>query len=142
MDEVGMPSLYVDIANPRHTCSQCGKKLEVKRWLSDKKDAESNYRFGVITTCEDFQVVRVFNIHQWNTMGSGTYKHVCEVFNIWLDIAKGKEVIVTKPFSRGYNFFRWRIMEPMKIGRHNGGCGGYYIYEDLYDLHGLQVYPR
>lgn len=142
MEEVGMSPLFVSIAEPKYTCPHCGKVLYIKHRSLDRKSADENYPFGIVTTCEDMQVVRVFNIHKGNLMGHKTAEHVSEVFSIWVEPKKGKEVIVTKPFYRSYNCFRWRITEAMKIGRHNGGCGGYYIYEDLYDLKDMPLYPR
>lgn len=142
IEEVGFSPLYVSVSDPKHTCRRCGKRLSVKHWRLDRKDSESNHPFAIVTTCEDMQVVRVFNIHTWNTMGFDTVEHVFEAYSIWIDMKTGKEVIVSRPYTRGWNFFRWRMTEPFKIGRHNGGCGGYYIYEDVYDLYGYDIYPR
>lgn len=142
MEKVGMSSLYVSVANPTHVCASCGKKLEVKNHHSDSKSVERNHLFAVITTCQDMQIARVFNIHKDNYMGHKTVEHVHDAFTIWFDVEKGKEVIVTRPFYRSYNCFRWNIYDPMKIGRHNGGCSGYYVYDDLYDLNNVYTYPR
>lgn len=140
IEEVGMP-LYV-LANPTHVCKNCGKKLSITNYLGSNKCSDKNYQFAVITTCKDMQVVRVFNIHRLNQIGRKTIEHVQEAFSIWFDVNKGKEVIVTRPFYRSYNCFRWNMYDPMKIGRHNGGCSGYYVYDDLYDLQNVDIYPR
>lgn len=142
IEEVGMSPLIVSVANPEHVCSRCGKRLKVKNWNGTNKYAEHNYPFAVITTCEDMQVVRVFNIHRYCSMEWDNAEHICEVFSIWVDMKKGKEVIVSRPYVRFYNHFRWRMYDPVKIGRHNGGGCGCYYYDDLYDLSGYAIYPR
>ena len=141
-EEVGMSPLYVSVTDEKYTCPCCGKHLRIKHFPLDRKDVEYNDPFVVLTTCEDMQVARVFNIHRWNTVGRKPVEHVSEVFSVWFEPNKCKETIVTRPYTRGFNFFRWRMTEPFKIGRHNGSCTGYYQYDDVYDLYGYNIYPR
>lgn len=141
MDRADQSSLSVAVLR-EHTCSRCGKKLDIKPWYSDNKHIETNRQFCTITTCDDMQVVRVFNIHRYNQWGWDTIEHVQEVYTVWFDPKTGKETIVSRPYTRFYNHFRWRTLEPMKIARHNGGCSGQYVYDDLYDLDGQYIYPR
>ena len=142
MEKVGFSALYVSVAKPEYTCEKCGSRLLVKQGSLENKSVGINYPFALITTCKEFQVARVFNLHKWNCMGYDTVEHVREVFSVWVDLNKGKEVIVTRPYYRTYNSFYWRNYGPWKIGRHNGSSAGSYYLDDLYDLRGYDVYPR
>lgn len=144
MDEVGLPPLAVDLKITKHVCSRCGKKLSVQQWVASKnrKEVEHNFQAGIITTCEDMQVVRMFNCYQWNMMGSETTERIDEVFSVWVDVKTGKETIVSKPYTRSFYHFRWKPTGEYKIARHNGGYGGYYVSEDTFDVSGCYFYPR
>lgn len=142
MDVVGMSPLYVSVANPKHVCSHCGRKLDVRNWNSTKKDAQHNFLFGIIARFNDMQVVRVFNIHQDNMMGNPTIETVEEVFDVFFDVRSCKETIISRPYSRNYNYFYWHTHLPMKVASHNGGGGGYYLIYDVYDISKIYIYPH
>ena len=144
MDEVGLPPLAVDLKITKHVCSRCGKKLSVQPWVASKnrKEVEHNFQAGIITTCEDMQVVRMFNCYQWNMMGRETTEHIDEVFSVWVDVKTGKETIVSKPYTRSFYYFRWKPTGEYRIARHNGGCSGYYVSEDTFDVSRCYFYPR
>lgn len=142
MDKADISSLSVAVTDHKHTCSRCGRRLELTVWNGRDKHVEHNFHFVVVTTCDGMQVARVFNIHQYNSMGSDTVEHVREVFSVWIEPKTGKETIVSRPYTRSPYHFRWHTFNPMKIGRHNGGGTGYYYYNDTYDLSGMYVYPH
>ena len=142
MDKAEVSSLVVAVTDHKHVCSRCGRKLTLRALDNREKHVEHNFVFVVVTTCGGMQVARAFNIHQWSCMGSDTVEHVSEVFSVWFDPKTGKETIVSRPYTRSPYHFRWHTMEPMKIGRHNGGGSGYYAYDDTYDLRGLHIYPH
>ena len=143
MDEVGMSPLYVSVEKVKHVCSGCGKTLEVKHFhYKTKTEVEDNFTAGFITMCEDMQVIRMFNCHKWNCMGTATSERIDEVFDVWLDIKTGKETITSRPYTRSFYHFRWRVTEQMRVAKHNGGCSGYYVHEDTYDVDNYYFYPR
>lgn len=142
MEEVQLPPLYMDVCKPKHVCCRCGRRLELSSWSGSRKDVEQNFNFAVVTAIEDMQVVRVFNIHQYNAMGSDTVEHTTEVYQVWLDGKTLKETILSRPYTRSFYHFRWSMTEPMKVAHHNGSTTGYVAYNDTYDVSGLYIYPR
>ena len=146
MDVVGLPplALALKIKNTNsHVCSKCGRRLEVKDWTprwDHKHDIEHDFHFAIVTTCEGMQVVRMFNWHQYNIMGSDTINHVFEVFQVWFGPNKGKNVIISKQYTRGFYYFRWHMHSEWKV-KSNAPTGGY-TYEDVYSLDNIYIYPR
>lgn len=146
IDEVGLPPLAVAVKikeTNSHVCSRCGRKLEVESWNWDrKKDVEHNFNFCIVTTCDGMQVVRVFNWHQSESLGSDTVDHVFEAFQVWFEPNKGKEVILSKDYTRSWYHFRWHMYSEWKVKQHNSYSTGYYSYEDVYSLENKYIYPR
>ena len=146
MDVVGLPplALALKIKNTNsHVCSKCGRRLEVKDWTPRwdyKHDIEHDFHFAIVTTCEGMQVVRMFNWHQYNIMGSDTINHVFEVFQVWFEPNKGKNVIISKQYTRSCYYFRWHMHSEWKV-KSNAPTGGY-TYEDVYSLDNIYIYPR
>ena len=142
MDEVGLPPLLVDITKVGHVCSRCGRKLDVRHWSSRNKEVQHDFHFAVVSACEDFQVARVFCINQYNAMGCHTQELIDNVFNVFVEIRTGKEVIISRKYSRNYNYFRWNFYEPYRVARHCQSFSGYYVYEDIYDLSNMYIFPH
>ena len=142
MDEVQLSPLSVDVCKPKHVCSRCGCRLELRSWSGSRKDVEQNFNFAVVTAIDGMQVVRVFNINQYNAMGCDTVEHTDEVFQVWLDSKTMKETILSRPYTRSFYHFRWKTEDPMKVAHHNGNATGYYAYDDTYDVGGMYIYPR
>ena len=146
IDEVGLPPLAVAVKikeTNSHVCSRCGRKLEVKSWNWDrKKDVEHNFNFCIVTTCDGMQVVRVFNWHQSEALGRDTVDHIFEAFQVWFEPNKGKEVILSKDYTRSWYHFRWHMYSEWKVKQHNASSTGYYSYEDVYSLENKYIYPR
>ncbi len=146
MDEVGLPPLAVALKikeTKSHVCSRCGRKLEVRDWTprwDHRHDAEHDFQFAVVTVCEGMQVVRMFNWHQSNSLGSDTVNHVYEVFQVWYEPNNGKQVIISKQYTRSWYHFRWFLHSEWKV-KPNTPTGGY-TYNDVYSLENKWIYPR
>ena len=128
-----------------HVCSRCGRKLSISGWRARYDHGHTTYNrfeFGVVTTCAGMQVVRVFCWNQTNTLGSDTINHIFEVFQTWFDPIKGKEVILSKPYTRSFYHFRWSMYGGWKVKQHNASTTGYYAYDDVYALENRWIYPR
>ena len=122
-------------------CPECGAKCEV----TDRKCAISTCRCSYVSTVEVFkgvQVVRTFKATRSNyNDGAKTHYGITEVFQIWM-LESGREIITTRGYERSYNYMRWHYGAPYSSGRHNGGCGGYYAFEDTYNVNDNFIYPR
>lgn len=146
MDEVGLPPLAVALKikeTKSHVCSRCGRKLEVRDWVprwDHRHEAEHDFNFAIVTTCEGMQVVRMFNWHKIASMGSDTVNHVYEVFQVWFEPTKGKQVIISKQYTRSWYHFRWHMHSEWKV-KSNSPTGGY-TYDDVYSLDNRYVYPK
>lgn len=146
MDEVGLPPLAVALKIKKtksHVCSKCGRKLEVRDWTprwDHRHDVEHDFNFAIVTVCEGMQVVRMFDWHQYNTLGSDTIDHVFEVFQVWFDPNKGKKVIISKQYTRSWYHFRWHMHSEWKV-KSNAPTGGY-TYNDVYSLENKWIYPK
>lgn len=142
MDVVGaMPHLGLDLQVIEHTCSCCGKKLEVHSWTSRNKEVTQDFLTVFVTTCEDMQVARVFDLQQSNMMGSQTEDRIVEVFDVFFDVKTGKEVIISRPYTRSFYNFYWHIHEPMKVVWRRKDYYSYYN-DNRYNIDYYLVYPR
>ena len=124
-----------------HTCSCCGEKLKVwhKGSVDSWKNLQRDYdvRAGFITTCEGMQVVRMFNMHKCVVPGEVWVDRIDEVFEVWYDIEKDKEVILSKPYCCGFWNMKWRLTQPLKVARRRntynyGGNDVYDLYDDVF----------
>ncbi len=151
LDIVGhIPPLACDLGmydykeEHRHVCSKCGRKLDVKPWSprwDHRYETEHNFNFATVTVCNGMQVVRMFNWYQSEWMGHDTIDHIDEVFQIWFEPNKGKQVILSKQYTRSWYYFRWHTYcEEWKVksNMHTGG----YSYNDVYSLDNKWIYPR
>ena len=143
MDEVGVSPLALSLNMERsHVCSGCGRRLDVRSWNSRNKEVRQDFMAGFVTTCEEMQVVRMYDWQQYNKMGSATEDVLVEVFSVWIDMKKGREVILSRPYTRSFYNFRWITNGAFRVAKHNGGYGGYYVSEDTYSLDNYHIYPR
>lgn len=146
MDEVGLPPLAVAIkikGTNSHVCSRCGRKLEVRDWTprwDNRHEVEHDFHFAIVTVCAGMQVVRVFDWHQTESMGSDTINHIFEVYQIWFDPGKGRQVIISKQYTRSWYHFRWHMYSDWKV-KPNMPRGGY-TYDDVYSPDNMYIYPR
>ena len=121
-------------------CPECGARCNVV----DRKVTVSTSSSYVSTfeVVKGVQVVRTFEVSRSNYNDRGkTLYGITELFQIWL-LENGREIITTRGYDRSYNYLHWHYGVPYSIGRHNGGCSGYYEYEDTYDIGFNYIYPR
>ena len=146
MDEVGLPPLAVALKikeTKSHVCSRCGRKLDVSDWVprwDHRHEAEHDFKFAIVTTCEGMQVVRMFNWHKIASMGSDTVNHVYEVFQVWFEPTKGKQVIISKQYTRSWYHIRWHMHSEWKV--KSDSPTGVYAYDNVYSLYNRYVYPK
>lgn len=126
---------------PTHTCSRCGRRLDVKQWHGSAKECLQRFQFVVVTVADGMQVARAFVWEQRNKMGRATKDSITEVFQIWFEPTKQKEVILSKPYYRSIYSFHWND-GAWKVKKHNAHATGYYAFDDVYDLRGHRIYPR
>lgn len=124
----------------KYVCPECGAICEV----IDRKVALSHHK-SYVSTVEvhnGVQVIRTFEVSRSNYNDRGrTHYGIVEVFQIWL-LENGREIITSIGYDRSSNYMHWRYGEKYSIGRHNGGCGGYYVFDDTYDIGDNYIYPR
>lgn len=124
----------------KYVCPECGERCIVV----DRKGALPTHS-SYVSTFEVFkgvQVIRTFEVSRSNYNDGGKTRYgISEIYQIWL-LESGREIITTRGYDRGCNYFRWHYGAGYSIGRHNGGAGGYYVYDDTYDIGFNYIYPR
>ena len=146
VDKVDAPPLAASISIRElrsHVCSCCGRKLEVRNWTprwDHRHEVENDFHFAIVTVCCGMQVVRVFDWYRTASMGRHIVSHVFEVFQIWFSPDKGKQVIISKQYTRSFYHFRWHMHSEWKV-KPNTPAGGY-SYNDVYSLGNKCIYPR
>lgn len=107
-----------------------------------RKDSLTESKFySVIQTYNKWQVIRTYDVHRINRRGYPTEYKMNEVYQNWVS-PEGKEIIISKRYSRGYNFFHWDYNSRFDIGKHNESCTGYYVFEDVFDITDNYLYPH
>lgn len=121
-------------------CPECGARCNVV----DRKVAVST-NSSYVSTFEVFkgvQVIRTFEVSRSNYNDGGkTHYSIVELFQIWM-LESGREIITTIGYDRSCNYFHWHFGAPYSIGRHSVGGGGYYYFNDVYDVNCSFIYPR
>lgn len=124
----------------KYVCPECGARCEVKDRRTGMADTAA-----LVSSVEVFrgvQVIRTFEASRCNCNDGGKTRYgITELFQIWLP-ENGREVITSRGYSRSCFHFCWHYGARYSIGRHNGGCGGYYIREDSYNVNDNWIYPR
>ena len=108
---------------------------------NQRKDnlTESKY-YSVVHTYNKWQVIRTFYVQRINYKGYPTKYTINEVYQNWVS-PDGEEIIVSKRYTRGVNFFKWYYDTEYVIRKHNKSCNGYYVLEDVFDVTGNYFYP-
>lgn len=108
---------------------------------NQRKDnlTESKY-YSVVHTYNKWQVIRTFYVQRINHKGYPTKYTINEVYQNWVS-PDGEEIIVSKRYTRGVNFFKWYYDTEYVIRKHNKSCNGYYVLEDVFDVTGNYFYP-
>lgn len=129
---------FIDVE--QYDCPYCYKTTSIERYYPDTKYREYSF-FTILTTFRGIQVARTFEAHRGN-YGSDepTQYHIDEVYQNWL-LEDGKEVITGRRLHRSAFYLTWDVHLPLEIHTHNGGGGGAYQYDDVYDISGNVFYP-
>ena len=123
-------------------CPECGAKCEVKDMKTGARESSTLSLVSAIEVFKGVQVVRTFEASRCNYNDGGKTRYgITELFQIWT-LENGREIITTIGYDRAYNYFHWHYGYRYSIGRHGGSCGGYYCYDDVYDVNGNFIYPR
>ena len=119
------------------TCPECGAVCEV----SQRFWGEEVRLVTKVDIWKGVQVFRTFQTVRRNATGSPTAWFFDEVFQNWIQ-PDGREVITSRPYTRGINFFNWYPGGEVGIGAHNYHCSGYYEWRDVFDVMGNYFLPR
>lgn len=144
-DYVDLPELYVSLEG-NHVCPECGRELKLKSWQYEKQNAErgnvyESALYSLITTHKKWTIIRTFMVQRNNVRGRATSFQFWEVYQIWL-FDDGREVILSKAYTRSAYHFSWQFYSEWGINRHNDHCTGYFQMSDVYDTQGNWFYPR
>lgn len=118
----------------------CLKHL-VLEYKPRKKELTEEKYYSVVQTYNKWQVVRTFCVHRINRKYYPTEYAMHEVYQNWVS-PDGDEVIISKRYARGVNFFTWYYDTEYVVRRHNERCSGYYVYEDMFDVRDNYFYPK
>ena len=123
-------------------CPECGAKCEVKNYKDGASEKNTGSLVSTIGVFKGVQVVRTFEAFRENHDDGGKTNYgMVELYQIWM-LESGREIITSIGYDRSFNYMRWHYGAGYSIGRHNGGCSGYYEYEDTYDIGFNYIYPR
>lgn len=101
---------------------------------------EAKY-YSVVHTYNKWQVIRTFDVHRVNRKYYPTEYTINEVYQNWIS-PDGDEVIISKRYTRGVNFFSWYYETEYVVRQHNASCSGYYAFEDVFDVRDNYFYPQ
>lgn len=123
-------------------CPECGAKCEVKNYKDGAIEMNTGSLVSTIEVFKGVQVVRTFEASRCNYNDGGKTRYgITELYQIWM-LENGREIITTIGYDRSFNYMRWHYGAGYSIGRHNGYCGGYYAFEDTYNVNDNFIYPR
>ena len=123
-------------------CPECGAKCEVKNYKDGASEKNTGSLVSTIEVFKGVQVVRTFEAFRENHDDGGKTNYgMVELYQIWM-LESGREIITTIGYDRSCNYFHWHFGAPYSIGRHSVGGGGYYYFNDVYDVNCNFIYPR
>ena len=123
-------------------CPECGARCGVRDRKTHGKLVSATALVSTLEVFRGVQVVRTFEASRVNYNDGGkTGYGITELHQIWL-LESGREIITTRGYDRSCNYFRWHYGAAYSIGRHSSGAGGYYCFEDVYDINDNWLYPR
>ena len=131
--------LLADRVGETWTCPNCGRECKVEERTTGFRASEERW-VTLVDVFRGIQVFRTFEVCRTSRRTLPAEYDYHEIFQNWL-LEDGSEVITTKQMSRGYNYQNWVYSSPYGIGKHNGHCTGYFVYEDVYDLEGNYIFP-
>ena len=121
-----------------YQCS-CQNNIILEQNSRKNNLTESKY-YSVVHTYNKWQVIRTFYVQRINHKGCPTKYTINEVYQNWVS-QDGKEIIVSKEYTRGVNFLKWYYDTEYVIRKHNQSCTGYYVFEDMFDVTDNYFYP-
>ena len=140
--------ILADYAADTWECPECGAECEIIASYNARNTPGIRYDRPVtsryvtlLTTHEGMQVFRTYDVRRTVRRDAPTEFSYNEIFQNWI-LPDGREVITTRHYTRGFNFFNWEYGSAWGIGRHNAHCTGYYGFDDVYDLDGNWFFPR
>lgn len=119
---------------------RCLQHLVLEHQPRKENLTEAKY-YSVVQTYNKWQVIRTFYVHRVNRKNYPTEYSINEVYQNWVS-PDGEEVIISKRYSRGYNFFSWYYDTEYVVRQHNEKSSGYYVYEDVFDVRDNYFYPK
>lgn len=137
--EIQLPGILDIDLETGYQCS-CHQHLILEHKPRKEYLTESKY-YSVVHTYNKWQVVRTFDVHRINRKYYPTEYTINEVYQNWVS-PDGKEVIISKRYARGVNFFTWYYDTEYVIRHHNASCGGYYVFDDVFDVRDNYFYPQ
>lgn len=118
----------------------CLQHLQLEHKTRKQQLMEAKY-YSVVQTYNKWQVIRTFDVQRINRKYYPTEYTINEVYQNWIS-PDGEEVIISKRYSRGYNFFTWYYNTEYVVRHHNASCSGYYVFDDVFDVRGNNFYPQ
>lgn len=111
-------------------CPQCSTQIEIK--TTRKRVFKEIEYFGIITTCDGFQVIRYFYINVYRKVGEQARYTYSEVAQRWLS-PNGKEAIIARLRGMSFMYYDlWNFDSELEIRP----------YHRAHDINPAQFYPR
>lgn len=104
-------------------CPKCNARLSIAKYGRKRVDL-SRYYYGVLTTCNGYQVARTFFCEKKSRKNEGVVEwSIAEVFQIWMKPGMKKIVYGRRCSTMGHYYDSWCFSQPMAIRpyhyRHN-----------------------
>lgn len=122
---------FIETRDRRCFCPECGTQLEIKD-TKERVIKQKSY-FVVITTKEDYQVVRMWMLLSEMRKGAKAKPAYLEIGQYWIDPQGRKTVIGLQRTLGGYYFDTFAFCSPFEIRRDN---------EAFWRIADEWVYPR
>lgn len=111
-------------------CPHCSTQLEIK--ATRQRVFKGIEYFGIITTCDGFQVIRYFHINLYRKAGEQARYTCSEVVQRWFS-PNGKEAIIARLRGISIMYYDlWNFASGLEIRP----------YHRAYDINPTQFYPR
>lgn len=121
-------------------CPVCGATLIPKYQRGNMLSFERR-TMSVMQVCESWQVMRYLKMTRSVVRGYPTKYECQELYQLWLN-DKGKEVILTRPYTRSAFSINFHCYHEWTIGHHNHSYTGSYYYDDMFDGDASSVYSK
>ncbi len=130
-----------EISRDGYVCAGCGSRLKLREEGKNHPKAKCHtHEFIVARVHRGWQVFESVDLERTVVLGEAPEYRLARRYAIWIN-CRGKEVIATLSYARGCTGFKWLPERGWTIGRHNGMASGYYVYDDMFDISGMQFAP-